>query len=92
MVLTKRQLIAKTAKALGEGFTIDDVNEVYTALQDVAETHLNEANEDEPVTIKFGNGLTVTSRIKEVDQRPRMWYKARISRYHNRVAVNEFEH
>lgn len=88
MVVSKRDLLSQTAKQL-DGFTVEDVTEVYTALQQVALSHLNNANELEPITIKFGNGLSVTSKIKEVDQRPRMWYHAKVSRHYNRVVVNE---
>lgn len=88
MIISKRDLITQTAKQLDD-YTIEDVKEVYAALENVALTHLNSANELEPITIKFGNGLSVTSKIKEVDQRPRMWYHAKVSRHYNRVVVNE---
>lgn len=88
MLITKRNLLAETAKQLGTDFTIDDVNEVYTALQEVALSHLQQANEDKPITVKFGNGLSITAKIKEVDQRSRLWYHAKISRHYNR-AINE---
>lgn len=88
MLVTKRNLLAEVAKQLGTDFTIEDVNEVYTALQEVALSHLQQANENEPITVKFGNGLSVTSKIKQVDQRPRLWYRAKISRHYNR-AINE---
>ena len=90
MVISKRDLITQTANQLDD-YTIEDVNEVYTALQNVAITHLNNANELEPITVKFGNGLSVTSKIKQVDQRPRMWYHSKISRHYNRVVLNELE-
>ena len=89
MLITKRNLLAQTAKYLGNDYTIEDVNEVYTALQEVVLSHLNEANELEPITVKFGNGLSITSKIKEVDQIPRMWYHAKISRHYNRRTVND---
>lgn len=88
MLITKRNLLAEVAKQLGTDFTIEDVSEVYTALQEVALSHLQQANENEPITVKFGNGLSVTSKIKQVDQRPRLWYRAKISRHYNR-AINE---
>ena len=84
MTISKRELIAQTAKQLGSGYTIDEVKEIYEAITSVATEHLLKANEYNPITVKFGNGLSVTSRIKEVDQRPRMWLKARISRHYNR--------
>ena len=90
MVISKRDLITQTAKQLDD-YTIQDINEIYSALENVALAHLNSANEDNPITVKFGNGLSVTSKIKEVDQRPRMWYHAKISRHYNRVVVNELE-
>lgn len=88
MLITKRNLLAETAKQLGTDFTIDDVTEVYTALQEVALSHLQQANEDKPITVKFGNGLSVTSKIKQVDDKPRIWYHAKVSRHYNR-AINE---
>lgn len=84
MTISKRELITQTAKKLGSGYTIDEVKEIYEAISNVATTHLLKANEYNPITIKLGNGLSVTSRIKEVDQRPRMWLKAKISRHFNR--------
>lgn len=87
-IISKRDLITQTARQLG-GFTVEDVNEVYTALENVVLSHLNSANKDNPITVKFGNGLSVTSKIKEVDQIPRMWYHAKVSRHYNRVTVNE---
>lgn len=84
MTISKRELIAQTAKQLGSGYTIDEVKEIYEAITSVATEHLLNANEYKPVTVKFGNGLSVTSRIKEVDQRPRMWWKAKVSRHYNR--------
>lgn len=88
MVISKRDLIIQTAKQLDD-FTIEDVNEVYTALENVALSHLNKANEDNPITVKFGSGLSVTAKIKEVDQTPRMWFHSKISRHYNRVVLNE---
>lgn len=90
MVISKRDLITQTAKQLDD-YTIQDVAEIYTALENVALSHLNSANEANPITVKFGHGLSVTSKIKEVDQRPRMWYHAKVSRHYNRVVLNELE-
>ena len=88
MVISKRDLITQTAKQLDD-YTIQDVAEIYTALENVALSHLNSANEDNPITVKLGNGLSITSKIKEVDQIPRMWYHAKISRHYNRRTVND---
>lgn len=88
MLVTKRNLLAEVAKQLGTDFTIEDVNEVYTTLQDIVLSHLQRANENEPITVKFGNGLSITAKIKQVDDKPRLWYHAKISRHFNR-AINE---
>lgn len=88
-LISKRQLLTETAKALGTRFTIDDVKTVYRALQDTAHAHLNNANEYDIVTVNFGEGLSITSTIREVGNSPRMWLRAKISRHHNRTAVNE---
>lgn len=88
MLVSKRKLLAEVAKQLGTDFTIEDVSEVYTALQEVALSHLQQANEDKPITVKFGNGLSISSKIKQVDDKPRIWYHAKISRHYNR-AINE---
>lgn len=90
MLVTKRNLLAEVAKQLGTDFTIEDVSEVYTALQEVALSHLQQANEDKPITVKFGNGLSISSKIKQVDDKPRIWYHAKISRHYNRK-VNELD-
>ena len=84
MTISKRELIAQTAKQLGSGYTIDEVKEIYEAITNVATTHLLNATEYTPITVKFGNGLSVTSKIKVVYQIPRMWLKSRISRHFNR--------
>ncbi|MBU5462371.1 hypothetical protein [Lachnoclostridium sp. MSJ-17] len=88
MLITKRNLLAETAKQLGTDYSIEDVTEVFNALQDVALSHLQQANEREPITVKFGNGLSISSKIKQVDDKPRLWLHAKISRHYNR-AINE---
>lgn len=88
-LISKRQLLAETAKALGTQFTIADVKSVYKALQDTASKHLRSANEYDVVTINFGHGVSITSSIKEVNNSPRMWLRAKVSRHFNRTAVNE---
>ena len=88
-LITKRQLIAETAKALGDSYTIADVKTVYSALQRTAETHLKAANEYDIVTVNLGNGLTVTSSIRDYKNDPRMWFKARISRHSNKKRLAE---
>ena len=89
MVITKRDLISEAAKLLGDDYTLGDVKEVYSALQAITATHLLQANKYNPVTVKFGNGLSVSSKIKEINHCPRMWLKARITRHYNRVTVNK---
>lgn len=88
MLVTKRNLIAEVARQLGTDYTVEDVTEVFNALQDVALSHLQQANEREPITVKFGNGLSISSKIKQVDDKPRLWLHAKISRHYNR-AINE---
>ena len=88
-LITKRQLIAETAKALGDSYTIADVKTVYKAIQATAKTHLLTANEYDIVTVNLGDGLTITSSIKEYNSDPRMWFKARISRHSNKKRLAE---
>ena len=88
-LISKRQLIAEAAKALGNEFSIGDVKEVYKALQRTATAHLLKANEYDIVTVNLGDGLTVTSSIKEYNSEPRMWLKARVSLHHNRKIINK---
>lgn len=90
-LISKRQLLAETAKSLGTRFTIDDVKNVYKALQDTASKHLRTANEYNVVSVNFGYGLSITSTIREINNYPRMWLKAKISRYFNRHIINEYE-
>lgn len=86
MLITKRELIAETAKRLGNDFTINTVKKVYETVSDLVQEHLHQADESEPVKIKLGNGLSITASIKEYENDyNRMWLKAKISRYHNRV-------
>lgn len=89
MVVTKRDLIFKTAKRLGKSFTINDVKAIYTAITDVIKEHLQAADESQSVTIKLGDGLSLVSKIKMVDQIPRLWIHAKISRYHNHTGFNK---
>lgn len=72
-------------------YTLDEVREVVNTIERIALTHLKQANEDNAVTVKFGDGLSITSRIKTVDEAPRMWLKAKISRYFNRRIINGYE-
>ena len=88
MVITKRALLAEVNRELKD-YTLDEVREVVNTIERVALTHLKQANEDNAVTVKFGDGLSITSRIKTVDDAPRMWLKAKISRYFNRHIINE---
>ena len=88
-LITKRQLITETAKALGDKFTIADVKEVYKALQRTAKAHLLKANEYDIVTVNLGDGLTITSSIKDYNSDPRMWFKAKISRHSNQKINKE---
>lgn len=90
MVITKRDLLAEVNRELKD-YTLDEVREVFTTIERVALSHLKQANEDNAVTIKFGDGLSITSRIKTVDNAPRMWLKAKISRYFNRRIINGYE-
>lgn len=90
MVITKRALLAEVNRELKD-YTLDEVREVVNTIERVALTHLKQANEDNAVTVKFGDGLSITSRIKTVDDAPRMWLKAKISRYFNRHIINEYE-
>lgn len=90
MVITKRDLLAEVNRELKD-YTLDEVREVFNTIERIALSHLKQANEDNAVTIKFGNGMSVTSRIKTVDDVPRMWLKAKISRYFNRHIINEYE-
>ena len=90
MVITKRDLLAEVNRELKD-YTLDEVREVVNTIERVALSHLKQANEDNAVTVKFGDGLSITSRIKTVDDAPRMWLKAKISRYFNRRIINEYE-
>lgn len=90
MVITKRALLAEVNRELKD-YTLDEVREVVNTIERVALSHLKQANEDNAVTVKFGDGLSITSRIKTVDDAPRMWLKAKISRYFNRRIINEYE-
>lgn len=90
MVITKRDLLAEVNRELKD-YTLDEVREVVNTIERVALSHLKQANEDNAVTVKFGDGLSITSRIKTVDDAPRMWLKAKISRYFNRHIINEYE-
>lgn len=90
MVITRRALLAEVNRELKD-YTLDEVREVINTIERVALAHLKQANEDNAVTVKFGDGLSVTSRIKTVDDAPRMWLKAKISRYFNRHIINEYE-
>lgn len=90
MVITRRDLLAEVNRELKD-YTLDEVKEVVNTIERVALTHLKQANEDNAVTVKFGDGLSITSRIKTVDDAPRMWLKAKISRYFNRRIINEYE-
>lgn len=90
MVITKRDLLAEVNRELKD-YTLDEVREVVNTIERVALSHLKQANEVNAVTVKFGDGLSITSRIKTVDDAPRMWLKAKISRYFNRRIINEYE-
>lgn len=90
-LVSKRQLLMETAKALGTQFTIADVTTVYRALQETATDHLKAANEYDIVTVNLGEGLSVTSSIREINNYPRMWLKAKISRHFNRNKINELD-
>lgn len=93
MLVTKRLLLAETAKRLGERFTIDDVKKIYETISDLVQEHLQQADESEPVKVKLGNGLSITASIKEQENDyNRMWLKAKISRYHNRVNLNDLSY
>lgn len=89
LVVTKRELIAEAAKRLGNDFTIDDVKRVYATISNLVQEHLQQADESESVKVKLGNGLSITASIKERENDfNRMWLKAKISRYYNRVNLN----
>lgn len=89
MLITKRELIAEAAKRLGNDFTIDDVKKVYQTISNLVQEHLQQADESESVKVKLGNGLSITASIKERENDfNRMWLKAKISRYYNRVNLN----
>lgn len=90
MVITKRDLLAEVNRELKD-YTLDEVREVVNTIECVALSHLKQANEDNSVTVKFGDGLSITSRIKTVDDAPRMWLKVKISRYFNRRIINGYE-
>lgn len=93
MLVTKRELIAEAAKRLGKRFTIDDVKKIYNTISDLVQEHLQQADESESVKVKFGNGLSITANIKEYENDyNRMWLKAKISRYHNRVNLNDLSY
>ena len=93
LIITKRKLIAEAAKKLGNDFTIDDVKKVYQTISNLVQEHLQQADESESAKVKLGNGLSITASIKERENDfNRMWYKARISRYHNRVHLNDLSY
>lgn len=93
LIITKRKLIAEAAKKLGNDFTIDDVKKVYQTISNLVKEHLQQADENESVKVKLGNGLSITASIKERENDfNRMWLKARISRYHNRVNLNDLSY
>lgn len=93
MLVTKRELIAETAKRLGNDFTIDDVKKCYETISDLVKEHLQQADESESVKVKFGSGLSITASIKEQENDyNRMWLKAKITRYHNRVNLNDLSY
>ncbi len=91
MVISKRELLRETSKRLGNEFTIDKVKSVYEALHKTIESHLMQVDYDEDITVKLGSGLSLTSTIRVMDDNPRLWLKARVSRYHNRVKVNDYK-
>lgn len=93
MLITKRKLIAEAAKRLGNDFTIDDVKKVYQTISNLVKEHLQQADESESVKVKLGSGLSITASIKERENDfNRMWLKAKISRYHNRVNLNNLSY
>lgn len=93
MLVTKRQLLAETAKRLGNDFTINTVKKVYDTISYLVQEHLQQADESEPVKVKLGSGLSITASIKEQENDyNRMWLKAKISRYHNRVNLNDLSY
>ena len=59
MVITKRALLAEVNRELKD-YTLDEVREVVNTIERVALSHLKQANEDNAVTVKFGDGLSVT--------------------------------
>ena len=91
MIISKRELLRDTSKLLGKEFTIDKMKSVYEALHKTIEVYLMQVDYDEDITVKLGSGLSLTSTIRMMDDNPRLWLKARVSRYHNRVKVNEFK-
>lgn len=93
MLVTKRQLLAETAKRLGNDFTINNVKQVYNTISDLVQEHLLQADESESVKVKLGCGLSITASIKEYENDyNRMWCKAKISRYRNRVNLNDLSY
>ena len=89
MVISKRKLLRDASELLGKEFTIDKVKSVYEALHKTIESYLTQVDYDEDITVKLGSGLSLTSTIRMIDDNPRLWLKARVSRYHNRVKVND---
>jgi len=89
MVISKRELLRDASKLLGKEFTIDKVKSVYEALHKTIEAYLMQVDYDEDITVKLGSGLSLTATIRIIDDNPRLWLKSRVSRYQNRVKVND---